>query len=141
MAFRLGIGTNSPRKKSTDAITGCVNTGSTNTTGRLLIYSGTQPATPETTATGTLLVTINFATTAFAAADSTATAALFGGTAISATVSASGTAGWFRVTDRDNIALFDGSISTTGADMNFDNITFVSGGTATVNTLTIQSPM
>lgn len=141
MAFRLGLGTNSPRKKSTDAIVDSVDVGSTNPTGRLLIYSGTQPATPETTATGTLLVTINFATVAFTAADSTATAGLFGGTAISATVTTSGTAGYFRVTDRDNIALFDGSISTTGADMNFDNVTFVSGGTATVNTLTIQSPM
>jgi hypothetical protein len=141
MAFRLGNGSNSARKRACDAIVDSVDLGSTNSTGKLLIYTGSQPATPETTASGTLLVSINFAATAFGSADSTATAGLAGGTAISATVTASGTAGWFRVVDKDEVAILDGAISTSGADLNFDNVNFVSGGTATINTLTIQAPM
>lgn len=143
MAFRLGAATgNNARLKSNDALVDCVDVGSTNSTGRLLIYEGTQPATPQTAATGsTLLVTINFASTAFTASDATGAAGLTGGTAITATVATSGTAGWFRVTDKDNLAIFDGSIGTSGADMNFDNVGFVAGGTARVNTLTVQTPM
>lgn len=142
MPFRLGAAAgNNVRAKSTDAITGAINFGTTNTTGRLLIYQGTQPVDPQTApGASTLLVTINFANPAFASADSTGTAGLAGG-AISATVSTSGTAQWFRVTDRNNNAVFDGSIGTSGQDMNFDNVNFVQGGTATVNTMTIQTPM
>jgi len=140
MSLRLGNGTNSPRKKSTDAIVDAVDAGSTNSTGRLLIYTGSQPATPQTTATGTLLATINFAATAFSAADSNASAGLAGG-AISATATASGTAGYFRVTDKDNVAIFDGSVGESGEDLNFDESSFVEGGTVTVSSFALSTPM
>jgi hypothetical protein len=141
MPVRYGNGTNSPRKKSTDAIADTVDVGSTNSTGRLLIYEGTQPDTPQDAATGsTLLATINFASPAFTSADSNAAVALSGG-AISGTASASGTAQWFRVIDRDNVALIDGSVGESGEDMNFDETAFVSGGTVTISSLTIATPM
>lgn len=142
MAFRLGDTTgNSVRNKATDAIVDTIDVGTTNPSGRCLIYTGTQPTNgPADAATGTLLVTIPFATTAFTSS-SGGSAGLTGGTAISGTVAASGTAGWFRVTDRDNKALFDGSIGTSGQDMNFDNVAFVAGGTATINSMTISTPM
>lgn len=140
MAFRLGNGTNSPRKKSNDAIVDSVDVGTTNANGKLLIYTGGQPATPETTASGTLLATLDFAATAFAASDANASAGLAGG-AISTTASASGTAGWFRVVDKDAVAIFDGSVGTSGQDLNFDVADFVSGGTVTISSLTVSTPM
>ena len=144
MSFHLGANTsNNVRAASTNAITACINTGSTNPAGQLLIYTGSQPSTPETTATGTLLVTVNFANPAFATSDSTGTAGLASGTAISATISTSGTAGWFRVVDRNGYDMFDGSIgvSGSGADMIFDSVAFVAGGTCTINSMSIQTPM
>lgn len=140
MSFRLGNGTNSPRKKSNDAIVDSVDVGTTNPNGQMQIYTGGQPATPQTTATGTLLGTLDFASTAFTASDANASAGLNGG-GISAEASASGTAGWFRVLDRDGIAIFDGSIDTSGADLNFDVVDFVSGGTITLTSLTVSTPM
>jgi hypothetical protein len=140
MAFRLGNGTNSPRKKSTDAIVDSVDVGSTNANGKLLIYTGSQPATPQTTASGSLLATLDFADPAFGAADSNASAGLAGG-AISATAAASGTAGWFRVVDKDEVALFDGSVGESSADLVFDETGFVSGGTVTISSFAISTAM
>lgn len=137
MAFRLATAT---QNAACDAIVDLIDVGSTNTTGRILIYTGSQPADPQTSATGTLLATINFNNPAFGNASSGA-AAMVTSTAVSATVGTSGTAGWFRVTNRNNVAIFDGSISTSGADMNFDNTAFVSGGTVTINSMTITVPM
>jgi hypothetical protein len=75
MAFLLSV---RARKLATNAIVGAVDSGSTNSTGALLIYSGSQPATPESTATGTLLVAIPFESPAFNLSDSTACAGLAG---------------------------------------------------------------
>jgi hypothetical protein len=139
MAFRLGV---NAQNAGCNAIVGQVDAGTTNTTGRLLIYTGSQPATPATTATGTLLVTINFNNPSFGSASAGA-ASMVTSPAVSATVAASGTAGWFRITDRNNNAIFDGSITATGGggDMTFDNTAFVSGGTATISSITITVPM
>lgn len=137
MAFRLATTT---QNNACDALVDSLDVGSTNSTGRILIYTGSQPADPQTTATGTLLVTINFNNPAFGASSS-GTATMVTSPAVSATVGTSGTAGWFRVTNRNNAAVFDGNISTSGADMNFDNTAFVSGGTATINSMSITVPM
>jgi hypothetical protein len=144
MAFRLGKSTNNNvRAKSTDAVVDAIDAGGS--AGRIEIRTGSQPATPETAATGTLLVSIPFARPAFSNSDVDGTAILAGG-AISATVTSSGTAGWFRVLDSANNSLFDGSIAQSpdagnAGDMDFDNINFVTGGTATINSMSIQTPM
>lgn len=137
MAFRLGV---NAQNAGCNAIVQQVDNGTTNTTGRILVYTGTQPATPATTATGTLLVTINFNNPSFGSAAS-GTSTMVTSPAVSATVATSGTAGWFRVTDRNNNAIFDGSCGTSGADMNWDNTAFVAGGTATINSMSITVPM
>lgn len=142
MAFRSGANsTNNIRAASNDAYTSCLNTGTTNTTAQLKIYSGSQPATPETTETGTLLATINFANPAYGSSDSTGMADLAGGTPITGSVATAGTAGWFRVYDRDGHAMFDGAISTSGAELNFDSTSFVQDGTVKIASLSIQTPM
>lgn len=137
MAFRLATQT---QDRACNNLVTTIDQGTTNATGRILIYTGSQPATPQTAATGTLLVTINFNNPAFGSSSS-GTATMVTSTAVSATVANSGTAGWFRVTDRNGGAVFDGSCGTSGADMNWDNTSFVAGGTATVNSMTVSVPM
>jgi len=120
------------------------------TTGRINIYTGAQPATADTAASGTLLGTLTLAAdSAGAAASGVVT---FATITSDTSADASGTAGYARfyrtgdtapgtvgngTTDRRldcNIAL------TTGGDINFDNITFVAGGTIAISSLTITQP-
>jgi hypothetical protein len=137
MAFRLAV---IAQNASCNSLVGQVDVGSTNSTGQILIYTGAQPATPATAASGTLLVTINFNNPSFGAS-SAGVSTMATGTAVSASVTATGTAGWFRVQNRAVAAVFDGAIATSASDMNFDNVSFVSGGTATITSMTITVPM
>lgn len=103
--------------------------------GFLQIYSGTQPANANTAISGqTLLAKLTFGTTAFgAAAAGVATANAIG----SATASASGTASWFRVFKSDDTTVvFDGSVGTSGADLNLNSTSISSGATVSVTSLT-----
>jgi hypothetical protein len=139
MAFRLADNT---RNRACNNLVQTIDTGgTTNATGQILVYTGSQPATPATTATGSLLVTIPFNNPSFGSS-ATGTATMVTSPTVSATVTGSnGTAGWFRVIDRATNAVFDGSCGTSLADMNWDNTTFVTGGTATINSMTITVPM
>lgn len=144
MAFRLGNGTNSVQNRACNAIVQTPDQGATNAAGAINIYTGTQPATPNTAPTGTLLVSIPLNNPSWGAAAS-GTSALVTTTAVSATVTTGGTAGWFRVLDRTNNTTtggcWDGSCGTSGADLNFDNITFIAGGICTIQTMSITVPM
>lgn len=140
MAFRLGnIAGNSARQKLGAALATALDAQST--PGTISIYTGAQPSDPSVGATGTLLVTISFAKPAFTTTDANGNSGLAGGAAISQTVAATGTAGWFRVADGSGNALFDGSCGTSGADLNFDNISFVAGATCKIVTFSLSQPM
>ena len=80
------------------------------------IYSGTKPATPETAATGTLLATVTISGS-FTASGGSITAA----DPASVTPAASGTAGYFRVLTSGSTAILDGTVGTSGADMNLSS--------------------
>lgn len=80
------------------------------------IYSGTKPATPETAATGTLLATVAISGS-FSASAGVITAA----DPASVTPAASGTAGYFRVLTSGSTAILDGTVGTSGADMNLSS--------------------
>ena len=88
------------------------------------IYSGSKPATPETAATGTLLVTIPI-TGSFTASGGTLTAA----DPASASPAASGTAGYFRVLTSGGTAKVDGTVTATGGggDMQLGSTTITTG--------------
>lgn len=103
---------------------------------KINIYSGSKPTTPDDVPNGTLLVTVSNAGTATgltweAAAPngvcSKATAETWSGT-----IAATGTAGWFRIWETGDTpanssttaARIDGTISTSGADMNLGSLTF-----------------
>ena len=112
--------------------------------GKVRIYSGSQPADPDTAATGTLLAEITLNDPAFgAAADAApggqATADLTGGLEDSS-ADATGTAGYFRVVDSDNTAIMDGEVGTSGADMNLNTTSIVSGASVSITSWTVTMP-
>ncbi len=87
----------------------------------------------------TLLATLTFdATAAFGASSSgVATAA-----AITADSSADtdGTAAMFRVLDSDSNILYEGTVSTSGADVNFNTVSFTNGDDVSISSATITMP-
>lgn len=125
--------------------------------GLLDIYSGSQPTDADTIESGTKLCTITISSGAFT--KGTATNGLEFGTPAAGVVGiksgetwtglcvASGTAGWFRFYDNSYITgasttsiRFDGSVGTSGAQLNVSSTTFTTGATETVSTMTITLP-
>lgn len=100
------------------------------------IRTGTKPATPETAASGTLLATVNV-TGSFTATGGAITAA----DPASVTVAASGTAGHFRVKTSGGTAKIDGTVGTSGADMNLSTVALVAGGTVDLGSPTFTVPV
>lgn len=128
--------------------------------GYIEIRSGAQPASSDSAATGTLLARIYSTGTTGVSFDapvdnvlSAAAAETWSGVGL-----ATGTAGWFRfyqfnssyatsVTEGQkddstskNNSRFDGSVSTSGADMNLSSVSIVSGVTVTIDAFSITSP-
>jgi hypothetical protein len=105
-------------------------------TGYLRIYSGTQ-ATNADTAIGAqvLLAELRYGATAFGAAvNGVATA-----NAITqdASADATGTATWFRALKSDGTtAVFDGSVGTSGANLNLNAVAISQGAAVSVSSQT-----
>lgn len=107
--------------------------------GFVEIYTGTQPATPDTALSGnTLLVTLDISATAFGNASSgTATA----NSVTAGTAAATGTASFFRCYKSDGTtAVLDGSVGTSGCDMNLNDVAITSGGTVSLSSWTVSMP-
>jgi hypothetical protein len=108
-------------------------------TGYLRIYSGSQPATPETAASGVLLAELRLNATAFGAAAAGVITA--GAITSDSAADATGTAGYYRVLKSDGTtALWDGSVSTSGADLNLNSVAIQSGATVSISSLTYTLP-
>ena len=126
--------------------------------GVLYIYSGSQPANADAAASGTQLVKITVSAGAFSAGaftnglefgDSTSgyieksASETWQGTGL-----ASGTAGWFRLCGNPTDALaasallprIDGSIGTSGADLNMGSTTVTASATYTIDTFKLTLP-
>jgi hypothetical protein len=104
--------------------------------GFLDIYDGAQPATANTAVTSqVLLATMPLPTPAFGAAvNGVATANAI---ASNPSATATGTAAWCRVTKADHTTvLFDGSVGTTGCNLNLGSTSIVATGRVTINSLT-----
>lgn len=126
MAVRINT---AARNAAADAVANLVNGGTG--PGVIRIYTGTQPATPATSPTGTLLAEFTLSDPAFAAASS-GSAALDVTPALTDQGLAAGTAGWFRVLDSTEAAgtglgVLDGDVTATGG-----------GGDMELNTTTIS---
>lgn len=133
MAIRLADAT---RNALADRITALVDGGAG--AGTIKVYTGTLGTDLDPTG-DTLLAT-------FTLIDPSAAAAAAGVATwdfdpdISATVAATGTAGWFLVEDSTGADVFGGTVGTSGADMNFSSVAWVSGGTVTLTTGTVTQP-
>lgn len=105
------------------------------TSAKLRIYDGSRPATGGTATT--LLAELTCNATAFAAAASGGVLTLNAITNDSS-ADATGTATWFRIVKSDGTThVMDGSVSTSGSDLNFDSVSFVAGGVVAVSSFTI----
>ncbi len=107
MATRLPT---AARNAASDAVVDLLDAGSG--AGTLKIYTGSQPASANDAASGTLLATVTLGDPAFGAA-STGVATL-AGTPLSGTGVAAGTAGWARLADSTGATVLDGSVTATG---------------------------
>jgi hypothetical protein len=144
------------------AIRGAVTTTASLEHGVIYIYSGTQPATADAAATGTLLMIVTVASGAFvhgsatngldfdapsAGAMAKAAAETWSGVGLAAAGTGT-TAGWFRhcgnPADDQGISTtlprIDGRISTSGAEMSLSNLTIVYGASTTVDTYALAWP-
>jgi len=100
----------------------------------LEIRSGSQPASANDAASGSLLATITLPASPWAAA---ASGAVSKQNTWSATATGTDTAGWARLISADTNKRYDFAI---GSDLTIDDASIVTGGTVTVTTLTITQP-
>lgn len=94
--------------------------------GVVKVYTGTQPATANDAATGTLLATITLNDPAYAAAAS-GVANLSVGTVPSATAVADGIPGWYRVLDSTGATVRDGALAGASAVVTGDTVQITAG--------------
>jgi hypothetical protein len=128
--------TNATASAACDAIVDRLDTGGA---GTIKVYTGTIP-TDADTAVGaqTLLATLTFSATAFgAASNGVATAA-----AITSDSSAdtNGTAAWARLANGAGTTIMDVTVGTSGEDINFNTVSFVTGATVAISSMTVTVP-
>lgn len=103
--------------------------------GNILILDGTQ-ATDADTAIGSqvTLAQLTFGATAWAAASSGSKSA----NAITqdSSADATGTASWYRMRTSGNAAVWDGSVGTSGANLNFNSVAISSGAAVSISSFT-----
>ncbi len=115
------------RNSQLDAITTAVGSA-----GKLRIYDGTRPATGGSATTLLAEFTLG---SPFAAA---ASAAALAPTLPSNTTGlAAGTATWFRIVTSANAAVIDGSVGTSGQDLNLNTTTISIGVTVAITSFSI----
>lgn len=108
----------------------------------LRIYSGSAPATANASLSGnTLLAELAMASTPFGAAAGTGTVTKTAAAIASDTsADATGTATFFRIYKSDGTTCrIQGSVGTSGADLNLSSTSITSGGTVAVSSLVITA--
>ena len=131
--------TNAAAIAACNAITALIGSGA-----KLRIYSGTQPVNADTGLSGnTLLAELALSATPFGAAvDNTdkATATANGLPLSDISADAAGTATWFRVVTSGGTTIWDGSVGTTGADMNLNSVSITLGANVSISGWTFTMP-
>lgn len=107
--------------------------------GKIEVRTGTQPATPETAATGTLLATIVLGDPSYGAP---ATGVITGADPAPVTAVASGTATWCRQLDSTGAAVLDGDVTATGGGgyLQLATTTLSTGLSVDVTSLSLTQP-
>lgn len=115
--------------------------------GKLIIYSGTEPATANTALSGnTVLAQLTLNATAFGAPDASGADRFITANAITADsdADASGTATFFRIFDSSGTLVTDvvyqGTAGTSGQQLNLNNTSIIAGYEVSISSLTITMP-
>jgi hypothetical protein len=116
------------RSTRLNTITTAIDAGAA---GLLRIYDGSRPATGG--AVTTLLAELTFSDPSAPAAS--AGVLTFSAITADASANATGTATWFRIVTSAAAFVLDGSVGTSGADINFNSVSFVTGGNVAVTSL------
>jgi hypothetical protein len=121
-----------PVKGAVDSVTALL------ASGKLDIYSGTQPAV-DGAITGTRLARLTFGATAFpASSNSGGTVTATANAITSDTAAVAGTAGYFALMKSDGTTVVaTGSVGTSGADLNLSSLTIAGGATVSCSAFTI----
>jgi hypothetical protein len=117
---------NAARSAAADAVLALLDAGAAG--GTIKVYTGSQPAGPDT-AVGAQVLLATFtmdATRAYAAA-ANGVAAMDATPTLTATGLAAGTAAWYRMADSNGVAVIDGAVTATGG-----------GGEMQLNTTTVS---
>ncbi len=101
------------------------------------IYSGAQPAGPDSAATGTLLAEL----TGNASAFGTVTNGVLTASAITqdSSANATATAGYFRILTSGSVAVIDGDVATSGADLNLNSTAITAGAIVQISSATFTA--
>lgn len=133
MASNIKIATTT-RNAMVDAITTAVGSN-----GLIRIYDGTQPAGPGTAITTQVLLAELPCSATFAAA---ASSGVLTANAITtdASANATGTASWYRLTTSGGTGVVDGTVGTSGSDLNLNTTSIVAGGPVAISSFTYTAP-
>lgn len=105
--------------------------------GYIRIYTGTSPG-PNEAATGTLLATL---TLPDKASNNVSNGVLTFGSIGQVNAGATGTAGYFRLVKSDGTTVYaDGDVGTSGATLNLNTTSIVSGGPVAITAFSITVP-
>jgi len=136
MALRIST---AARNAMVSAVTALADAGSG--AAHVRIYTGTQPATPATTASGTLLLDIPLNDPSFAAPS---TGVATGDVTPEPTDDGitTGTAGWFRLLDSNDVAILDGAVTGTGGggECTLSTTSITTGLTVNLTSITLTQP-
>lgn len=129
-------------KNALDSILSPLNSGDS---GSIKIYSGVQPANPDTAVTNqVLLAELSLPVPAFGTAVDTGAEATATANTIppETSVNTTGTASWFRVEDGAGNAIIDGDISESGGggDMILNSTSLFQNGIVTVTSWVVRFP-
>jgi hypothetical protein len=129
--------TNAVASAACDAIVDAIDGGAG--AGLLRIYDGTIPTNADTAlGAQVLLAELTFSDPAFgAASNGVATASAI---TSDSSANATGTASWFRIVSSTPTTIMDGTVGTSGEDLNLNTTSIVSGATVSVTAFTVTVP-
>lgn len=108
--------------------------------GKVRIYSGSPPPAVATAPTGTLLAEIPLSATAFPAASSGSMSLNGVPLTTPSGAAAGGTAGYFRILTSGNVAVVQGLVGTSSAELILNTVNLVSSVNVSITSGTITLP-
>lgn len=106
--------------------------------GRLRIYSGSQPTDPDTAIVAQVLLA-DLALSATAAAGASGGVLTLSTITADSSADATGTAAWGSLTTSGGTRVADFTVGTSGADLNLNTTSIVSGAQVSVSSFTITA--